>query len=349
MKFSELAQTYGAMRVPSFSLSVGGSTLATGPGARLLRAECTLTARMGAGSLVVEVRLDPEGDAGGSWLDALQPGAEGTFSLGWEGSDTQVFSGPLWEAAWDDPLDGGAMNVEAVFLDVKGKLALTSQADAGAERSLSQMVNTILDASGATVTTGEIPKDWDLPVRRRGDNCRDVLQKTAEFLCWEFYDCGGELYFGPPRPERDAILEYDGPDGLTSLRRWRTLAGQCGGVAVSGTDDGGERLWSKTDRTADSGFGTDKMGSVLNGFLHTPEPAARTMAQAQYLSRARMEAVQRRSAGVSGRGAGVPELRPGRFIKLSGLSEAANGTYYVHTVRHILDESGFETSFEAEE
>ncbi len=349
MKFSALAQNYGEMQAPSFALSVGGSALESVPGARLLRAECVLTARMEAGSLTIAARLDPEGDAASDWLDALQPGAAGVFSLGWEGSNTKVFSGTLWEASWSDPLGDGEMEVEAVFLDAKGKLTLTSLADAGAERKLSALVRDLLDASGASVETGTVPEDWDLPVRRRGKNGYEVLRETAELLCWEFYDWGGKLYFGPPRPESGAVLEYDGPDGLTELSRRKTLAGQCGGVAVSGADDAGERLWSKTSRAKDSGFGTDKMSSVLSGFLHTPEPAVQTMAQAQYLSQARMEAIQRRSGGVFGRGVGVPELRPGRFVTVSGLSEAVNGTWYVHTVRHILDEDGYETSFEAEE
>ncbi len=349
MKFSSLTQTYGAMRAPSFALSVGGSAMETGPGARLVCAECILTSRMEAGLLALQVRLDIEGEKGKSWLDALQPGAEGIFSLGWEGTNTEVFSGMLYEVNWDDPLNGGAMEGEAVFLDAKGKLALTSLADAGAERTLSQMVTAILDEAGIRAEVGTIPQDWDLPVRRRGKDCRAVLQEAAELLCWEFYDFDGTLYFGPPRPEREAVLEYDGPDGLTVLRRSKTLAGQCGGVAVSGADGAGERLWSKTDRGADSGFGTDQMGNVLSGFLHTPERAVRTMAQAQYLSENRMAAIRRRGGGLMGQGVGVPELRPGRFLAVSGLSEAVNGTYYVHTVRHCLDESGFETSFEAEE
>ncbi len=349
MKFSQLSQTYDSMREPSFSLSVGGEELESGPGARLTRAECFLTSRMQAGSLTLELRLDPAGDAGGRWLDALQPGAEGMFSLGWAGNNTKVFSGLLFETAWDDPLCGGAMTVEAVFLDAKGKLGLTSLADAGAERKLSQLARDLLDASGCPYTLGTFPEDWDLPVRRRGLSDRDVLREAAELLCWEFYDFAGELYFGPPRPESGAVLEFDGPDGLTSLRRRRSLAGQCGGTAVSGADGAGERVWSKTARTADSGFGTDSMAGVLTGLRHTPEAAVHTMAQAQYLSQARMEAAQRRSGALFGRGAGVPELRPGRFITASGMSEAVNGDHYVHTVRHVLDAGGFDTSVVAED
>ncbi len=349
VKFSELSQTYNSMRRPSFSLSVGGRELESGPGARLTRAECFLTSRMEAGSLTLEIRLDPEGDAGGRWLAALQPGAEGSLSLGWEGNNTQVFSGLLFETAWDDPLGGGAMMAEAVFLDARGALGLTSLADAGAQRKLSQLAREVLDASGCSYTLGTFPEDWDLPVRRRGSSDYDVLREAAQLLCWEFYDFAGEVYFGPPRPESTAVLEYDGPDGLTRLCRRRSLAGQCGGTAVSGADGAGERVWSRTDRSADSGFGTDKMGSVLTGFRHTPEAAVQTMAQAQYLSQARMEAVQRRSGALFGRGVGLPELRPGRFITVSGMSEAVNGDHYVHTVRHVLDAGGFETSFEAED
>ncbi len=349
MKFSQLSQTYDSMREPSFSLSVGGDELKSGPGARLTRAECFLTSRMEAGSLTLEIRLDPEGDAGGRWLTALQPGAEGTFSLGWAGNNTKVFSGLLFETAWDDPLCGGAMTVEAVFLDAKGKLGLSSLADAGAERKLSQLARDLLDASGCSYTLGTFPEDWDLSVRRRGISDYDVLREAAELLCWEFYDFAGELYFGPPRPESGAVLEYDGPDGLTALRRRRSLAGQCGATAVSGAEVTGERVWSKTDRTADSGFGTDSMSSVLTGLRHTPEAAVRTMAQAQYLSQARMKAAQRRSGALFGQGVGVPELRPGRSITVSGMSDAVNGDHYVHTVRHVLDAGGFETSFEAED
>lgn len=347
MKFSELCGTYGGMRTPSFSLTVAGNVLPTGPGARLLRAESVTTSRMEAGMLAVHARIDPEGEEGGSWLTALQVGAAGSLSLGWDGTNQEVFSGLLYEVTWSDPLEGGGMEVEAVFLDAKGKLALTSLPHMGG-KTLAQLVQAALDTSGAETSVETIPEDWDLPVQMWGKNCRTILQNAAEFLAWEFYDWCGTVYFGPPRPESKVILEYDGPKGLTELRRWRTLAGQWSGVAVAGADDGGERLGSQTDRASDSGFGTDKIAGVL-GVLHWPEPAVRTMAQAQALSQARMEAVKRSGGGIRGRGVGVPELRPGRFVQFSGLSDPVSGTYYIHTVRHMLDEDGFETVFEGEE
>jgi len=354
MKFSALYETYGAMREPSCTLRVDGGALEAGDGARLLRAECELTCARQAGSLALEAALDPEQERGAAWLDAFQPGAACSFSIGYGGSETEVFRGFLYDAAWSGPPDGTVLLLEAVCLDVRGRLMLSACADGGAGRTASQMIRDILDQDGCKALAGKRtveppPEDWDLPAVRPGASDYSVLCEAADFLCYEFYAFADELYFGRPRPESAAVLTFDGPNGLMLLRRRRTLAGQCAAVAVSGTDDSGGRVYARQARRADSGFGADRMGGVLTGGLHQPEPFVRTMAQAQYLSQARMERRQRRSGGLTGRGVGLPQLRPGRFVEVTGLSGPLNGTYYVHTVRHVLDEAGFETWFEAED
>lgn len=354
MKFSALYQTYQAMRQPNYTLKVDGGTLATGDDAHLTRVECELTSTLQAGILTLEAALDPKQEHGAAWLDAFRPGAVCSFSIGYGKRLTEVFCGFLYDVLWSDPLNGRVMVLEAVCLDVRGRLMLTSHADAGARRGMSQMIRDILsqDCCGALASKRTIdppPEDWDLPALRPGPSDYAVVCAAADFLCYEFYAFADELYFGKPRPKSAAALTFDGPNGLMRLKRRRTLAGQCAAIAVGGTDDKGERLYSRQARKADSGFGTDKMSSVLSGGLYQPEPFVRTMAQAQYLSKARMDRRQRQSGGLTGQGVGLPDLRPGRFVEVTGLSKPLNGTYYVHTVRHILDETGFETWFEAEE
>lgn len=354
MKFSALYQTYGAMREPGYTLKVGGRALTIGDDARLLRVECELTCTRQAGVLTLEAALNPEREHGAAWLEAFQPGAACSFSIGYGSGMTEVFCGFLYEVLWSDPLDGPTLILEAVCLDVRGRLMLTSRADAGSRRLLSRMISDILGqdcckALAARQTIDPPPEDWDLPALRPGPSDYHILCTAADFLCYEFYAYADELYFGKPRPKSGPVLTFDGPNGLMSLKRRRTLAGQCAAIAVSGTDDAGERICSRQTREKDSGFGTDQMGGVLSGDLHQPEPFVRTMAQAQYLSKARMERRQRQSGGLIGHSVGLPELRPGRFVEAAGLSKPLNGTCYVHTVRHILDETGFETWFEAED
>lgn len=353
MNFSALYKTYDAMRTPNYELKVGGKALGIGEGARLARLECELTSTRRAGALMLEAVLDIEQEHGAAWLDAFQPGAVCSFSVGYGKSLSEVFCGFLYDVLWSDPLHGTLMLLEAAFLDVRGRLMLTSCADAGAQRAMSQMIRDILnqDCCGMArkKTIDPAPEDWDLPALRPGPSDYAILCAAADFLCYEFYAFADELYFGKPRPESSPVLAFDDPNGLMSLKRRRTLAGQCAAVAVGGTDDRGERLYSRQARKKDSGFAAAKMSSALSGDFYQPEPFVRTMAQAQYLSKARMEWRQRQSSSLIGEGVGLPELRPGRFVKATDMSKPLNGTYYVHTVRHILDETGYETWFEAEE
>lgn len=354
MDFSALYTQYGGMTEPSYTLKVNGTKLGVGEDVRLLRAVCELTCRQDAGYLLVEAVMDPEGENGSAWLGAFQAGASCSLSLGYGSAQTEVFRGFLYEVTWDDPLTQGPLGLEALFLDVRGRLMASACADAGSARTLSELLQAILGQSCCTQLTdsrkiAEIPEGWDLPVRRSGETDYEVLCGVASFLCYEFYAYAGALYFGPPRPDSSSAVTFDGPIGLSRFQRCRTLAGQCAAVTVSGTDDRGERIRARNPRDEDSGFGTDQMGGAISGDLCQPEAAVHTMAQAQYLSKARMKERQRRAGGAFGTCLGLPELRPGRFIQVSGLSQAANGTYYVHTVRHTLDENGYETCFEAED
>lgn len=354
MDFSALYTQYGGMTAPACTLEVAGRVLPAGADARLLRTVCELTCRSSAGYLQIQAELDPDGENGSVWLSSLQVGAPCAFSLGYGTARTQVFCGFLYDVTWDDPLTQGAMVLEAVFLDVRGRLMAASRADAGRARTLSQLLQTILGQSCCTQlarsrTIGTIPADWDLPVQRTGASDYDVLAQAAAWLCYEFYAWGSELYFGPPRPNATPTVTFSGTAGLMKLQRRRTLAHQCAAVSVSGADDKGQRIFVRQARRPDSGFGTGSMAAALSCDLHQPEPSVRTMAQAKYLAAARMEERQRRAGGVTGLCLGIPELRPGRFIEVSGLSTAANGTFYVHTVRHTLDARGFATHFETEE
>lgn len=354
MNFSSLYETYAAMREPSFLLKIDGSELPSGGDVRLLRAECELTCAGRAGMLCLRAALNPRKENGAAWLEALQPGAACSLSLGYAGACTEVFRGFLYDMLWEDPLNREVMTVEAVCLDVRGRLMLSSCADAGAKRNASALIDSILNQSCCAQlaprrTVKPLPGDWDLPVQRPGTSDFGVVQAAADFFCYEFYAFADELYFGEPRPVDAPAVTFDGPNGLVSLARRRTLAGQCAAVAVSGADDRGERIYSRQPRSRAGGFGTDRMDGVLTGDLHQPEAFVRTMAQAQYLSRVRMERRQRRAGGLTGRGVGLPELRPGRFIRADRVSEPVAGLYYVQTVRHLLDETGFESWFEAEE
>lgn len=354
MNFSGLYEKYGGFRKPTFTLTVNGGRLEPGEGACLQLLECELTTRRRAGSVFLAAELTPGTDLAGTWLKAIQLGAVCTLALGYQGTEETVFSGFVYDVIWDDPLENGIQCVELTCLDVRGQLMLAACPDAGAARTLSQMVQTTLQQSCCTrmapsVKIGAVPADWDLPFQRTGSTDFSVLCDAADFLCFEFYAWADTVYFGPPRPSRETAVTFDGPNGLIRLRRRRTLDGQCAAAAVSGADDNGERLYARQPRSSGKGFGAGQIGTALTRDLHQAEPAVRTMAQAKYLAQARMNHQQRQGGALIGQGTGLPDLRPGRFVAAGELSEPVNGSYYVQLVRHTIDDTGFETYFEAEE
>ena len=353
MNFSKLYDTYHAMKSPAYSLKVSGKEIKSENKTILRKLECELTSRMEAGFLYVEGTFNPESKEGKVWLDAFQVGAKCELSMGYEKKLKEVFTGFLYEISWSDPLEDYAMELRAIFMDARGRLMTSACADAGAARTMSQMVQKILSQScckqlAPSQKIGQVPKDWDLPIQRRGRSDYEVVCEAAEFLCYEFYVCGEELYFGEPRKDTSPIVTFDTVTGILSLECSRTLAHQCAAVAVSGTDDKGEQILAREARKKDSGFGCERMGSALSNDIQFAESAVRTMAQAKYLAKVRMERRQQQSGRLKGSSLGLPELRPGRFVKVDKLTAPVCGTFYVQTVRHILDINGYRTEFEAE-
>ena len=353
MKFSGLYETYEGFRTPSFTLTINGSQMDVGEGVELQSLECRLTTLREAGTLTLSAELNHNTDLGSTWLSAVQLGAVCTLALGYVGTEKAVFSGFVYDVLWGAPLDGAKLTLEMTCMDVRGQLMLSACADAGAARTLSQLVSALLSQSCCTrmasAQVKSIPEDWDLPFQRTGQTDFEILCKAADFLCYEFYAFGESVYFGPARDSSQTAVTFDGPNGLMCLRRRRTLAGQCAAVAVGGADDNGERIYARQARAADSGFGVGQIKHALALDIFQAEPAVKTMAQAQYLAQARMQQRQSRGSMLLGQCTGLPDLRPGRFVQVSDLSQPVNGSYYVQTVVHTLDESGFETSFEAEE
>ena len=307
-----------------------------------------------AGSIFLLAELTPGKELADTWLSAIQLGAVCTLALGYQETEEDVFSGFVYDVIWDDPLDTGIQQVEMICLDVRGQLMLSALSDAGAARSLSQLVKAVLKQSPCTrmasnVSIGKIPSDWDLPFQRTGPTDFEILCSAADFLCYEFYAFANTVYFGPARDSSEVAVEFDAANGLMRLRHRKTLAAQCAAVAVSGTDDNGQRLYAREARSTDQGYGIGQIKAALGQDVHRAEPAIRTMAQANYLAQARMQMRQHQAGLLIGQGAGIPELRPGRFVKASGLSDQVNGSYYIVDVIHTIDETGFETYFEAEE
>jgi len=74
------------------------------------------------------------------------------------------------------------------------------------------------------------------------------------------------------------------------------------------------------------------------------DPTVSSQVEAGYRAEYLMEEISYRLGTLEAEFIGLPELIPGRFIKLTGLGTGPSNTFYLHTVRHIMDsERGYIT------
>jgi phage protein D len=70
--------------------------------------------------------------------------------------------------------------------------------------------------------------------------------------------------------------------------------------------------------------------------------------QAQYRADSLMEDISYRFGSLECTCVGIPELKPGHFIKITGLGEPCDNKFYVTHARHIMsDEHGYVTRITA--
>ena len=88
--------------------------------------------------------------------------------------------------------------------------------------------------------------------------------------------------------------------------------------------------------------------SLVSGGLeeYIWDPSVNSQEKADQKADALKEEREKRVQGGSGSCVGLPQLVPGRTIKIAGLSSDLNGEYMLRQVSHTLGGDGFLTTFE---
>lgn len=77
------------------------------------------------------------------------------------------------------------------------------------------------------------------------------------------------------------------------------------------------------------------------------DPTISSKEEAGYRAEYLMEDISYRLGSLEAEFIGIPELTPGRFLKIRGLGTGASNTFYLTRVRHILDgEKGYTAKVE---
>jgi phage protein D len=168
------------------------------------------------------------------------------------------------------------------------------------------------------------------------------------------------LYLARPARENDApVVEFEWGRTLQSFSPVLSTAGQVSEVVVRAGDPAakdGERAIEVTRTWADVGLTASALGPV--GVPET-DPSIKiasetikpddvdTLEDAEAAALARLRELARTLITGSGTSIGLPELRAGQIVRMSGIGDRFNGDYRLTRTTHTLGGSGYTTSFDA--
>ena len=91
---------------------------------------------------------------------------------------------------------------------------------------------------------------------------------------------------------------------------------------------------------------TSLVSALSNAVLREYSEFARTQEECQSLAQRRLNGIAMGLVSGGGECIGMPELIPGRYLKVDGGDKQSNGTYFLTKVKHKFTDDGYRTSFE---
>lgn len=169
---------------------------------------------------------------------------------------------------------------------------------------------------------------------------------NASTIDYEFFILQGKAYYRKTPESASATMTLSPDWGIVSFRMalsGSSLFQTCIINGVNSADD--ENITKEAELSGDFGAYADRMldgadKHYLDANITEPEEALKRAEN-------RIQDAAREFGEITCRTVGIPELGPGRNIRIQGISPVADGEYYVTSVTHTLDTGGFFTELKA--
>lgn len=352
--YQELKSRYQGFRAPTARLLVDGTDLGESLKARLFRVTTDLTSGYAASGASFDVmgEYDYEQtgfDAKGA-AKVLQLGARVELQLGYIRTVT-VFSGLIVEVRYDFEEDESpCIHVEC--MDAKCLLMKTQRLEIRTEKKIAPVVNALLGAqpvstylNGRTVKLEE-SETQPLPFNMESDY--DYLVRQAQYTGCEFFILAGQAYFRTPPEASSPVMTLEPRQGIARASfslRGAPLVQKVTVVGVDPTSDEAVSGSAAISGTFGKGSGSNRM---LSGTERTYfDPRTASAKDAADRAKVLMGGIRQQFGLLTCRCIGLPDLVPGRWVKIKGLMPEANAGFYITDVRHVYSQNGFTTTFDA--
>lgn len=349
--YQSLASKYENFKAPSAEITVGSKKMVAGTDISIQRLEVELSCGYEASGCVFEIigAYEPEKTDFGKVADCIQVGETIEISIGYIRRES-VFKGYINNVEYSFGVDDGEYNIRVECMDVKGLLMKNRRLEFFTEKTADAVVGKVLgEAPVSSYLSGkELDKcpNEDIPFRSHMLSDYDLIVEQASKYGYEFFVLQGKAYFRKKQKVTSVLMEL--MPGESILEGSFSISGQslAKKVVVCSIDENtGEQIKGEATISGDFGKASKKLlGNSTQVFY---EAGVKDANEAKERATARVSAMAEKFGELNCTCIGIPELAPGRFVKVSKLSSIANRKYYIQSVRHVLDEEGYITYVKA--
>lgn len=176
------------------------------------------------------------------------------------------------------------------------------------------------------------------------------LTETARRFGLECFVDGGKLVLRKESDSKTPLIALSGLGYIRDISSVNTSLGYVGQITVyGGSDDERDGEKKRAKSIAKNSFEISPKNSSAGRLIGGREAqffsaSVRDEKSAKELAQAQMRLRQRVASEITITMQGIPEIAPGYYMKLEGISPKINGDLYITAVRHIMDESGYRTT-----
>ncbi|XME02547.1 phage late control D family protein [Lachnospiraceae bacterium C1.1] len=289
-------------------------------------------------------------------LKKIDVGMKVTISLGYVKSKKEVFFGYVDSYTVSYRANRQPMIV-VTALDGMGLLMSGGTRKDFGKKKTGEIVKELLgecQSAGLVnkVTIDKLPEFKTQLMKETNCSSYDFLSQIAEMSFVNFCVIDGELLFSNLMKNSSPLMELT--LGKELLEYSRTVAlnkNMVGSVTVisNGTPDKTE-VRGKADKPGSFGESGKTGAEKLKGLSKTSRHIRMNFLQSEKECKDMAQNILNyMNMGFSGgecRCIGLPEIIPGRFIKLKGIDSKSDGSYFISEVTQILSEDGYNTEFE---
>jgi hypothetical protein len=260
--------------------------------------------------------------------------------------------------------EGSRPYIEVTGMDVKGVMMSGSYAEQLAATSYGEAVREILrktayerlqDGSAITdvvvsdtpdkETGGDLGGASAYTVEMSSESDYEFVVKAAKRFNYEFFTDRGKVYFRKAKSGAEELPELGVANGLIDFDIGYSITGIAETIEARSVDAGtGKILSSKKKFTNDLSVGGHAKKLIAKSRHVYIDPTIVSKQHADARAASLLETMSYRLGSLRCGCIGLPELRPGRFLTITGLGSPAENRFYVTNATHSMStDAGYRT------